>query len=50
MMIVTVVTAPVYVDAATISTCELGQRETGWIGCHRGKTRGKEMSAFYIQT
>lgn len=53
-MMVTVIAAPVYVDAATVSACELGQRETGRIGCekrevkkcqlfiytHKGKARG----------
>lgn len=34
---ITVITAPVDVDAAAISAGELGQREAGWVGWRGGQ-------------
>lgn len=45
-MMLTIVTAPVDVDAASVGAGELGQREAGWI-CWEER-RGKNITSKFV--
>ena len=46
----TVVTAPVDVDAAAVGTGELGQREAGWVCWEEGREEKQIIRMFVIPT